>query len=78
MDESKIPYNFLPDPELQNLKPLVRPSLGTKAAVAAQNQHQHEANKISGKARELKPREPVDNAFVLQTNDFPPLGGLKL
>ncbi|KAJ8446247.1 hypothetical protein Cgig2_016018 [Carnegiea gigantea] len=78
MDESKIPYNFLPDPELQNLKPLVRPSLGTKAAVAAQDQHQHEANKISGKARMWKPREPVDNAFVLQTNDFPPLGGLKL
>lgn len=78
MDESKIPYNFLPDPELQNLKPLVRPSLGTKAAVAAQDQHQHEANKISGKAHKWKPREPVDNAFVLQTNDFPPLGGLKL
>lgn len=78
MDESKIPYNFSPDPELLNLKPLVvQPSPGTKAA---QNQHQEAKSKINGKAaHQWNPRDqPVYSAFVLEKNEFPPLGGLKL
>lgn len=74
MDDSKIPYNFSPDPELLNLKPL-RQSSSAKTSVATQNPH--EAIKINDKSHKLIERKTMGNSFVMENNDFPPLGGLK-
>lgn len=83
MDDSKIPYRFTPDPDLLNLKPLVR-SLLPKAGMVHRNQH--EVFKLNGEANKSNKLESasksnakatVSRSFVLETNDFPPLGGMK-
>ncbi|XP_074291763.1 RNA demethylase ALKBH9B-like [Silene latifolia] len=73
MDTSKIPYNFLPDPELQNLTPLRRPS-ATNPSIAVQNPLH--VVKASG-GHQPNPRQIVGNSFALQESDFPSLGGVK-
>ncbi|KMT15939.1 hypothetical protein BVRB_3g051230 [Beta vulgaris subsp. vulgaris] len=83
MDNSKIPYQFSPDPDLLNLKPLVR-SPSPKVGTAVQLQHQEK--KINGEANKSNPLDIIGksnaketvNSFALQTDDFPPLGGRKL
>ncbi|KAL2921746.1 RNA demethylase ALKBH5 [Bienertia sinuspersici] len=71
MDDSKIPYQFSPDPDLLNIKPLIRSSLQKTSP----NQ-QHEG-KINGEEKKSDTAKTVSNSFVLQTNDFPPLGAMK-
>ncbi|KAH9619007.1 hypothetical protein KSS87_014920 [Heliosperma pusillum] len=74
MDTSKIPYKFLPDPELQNLTPLRRPS-ATNPSKPVQISH-HDA-KATSKQHQPNPRQIVGNSFALQESDFPTLGGVK-
>ena len=83
MDDSKIPYQFSPDPDLLNLKPLVRSTL-PKAGMAHRNQHEEikingEANKSnkSELASKSNAKATVSHSFILETNDFPPLGAMK-
>lgn len=83
MDDSKIPYQFSPEPDLLNLKPLVRSPL-PKVGAAHQNQHQQSV--INGRANKSDSQETIinsnarvlaNNSFVLQTDEFPTLGALK-
>ncbi|KAK9665195.1 hypothetical protein RND81_14G096600 [Saponaria officinalis] len=74
MDTTKIPYNFLSDPELLNLTPL-RQGSATKASIAVQDSH-HET-KATGRRHEPNAREVGGNSFALQEADFPSLGGVK-
>lgn len=67
MDDSKLPYKFSTDPELQGIRPLVYNPLNKSPA----HQNQHE-NKI------ITPRlapERTDASFLVGKDDFPPLGG---
>ncbi|KAK9286565.1 hypothetical protein L1049_014964 [Liquidambar formosana] len=72
MDDSKLPYKFLPDPELLGVKPLSF----TKSPV---QQHQHRPYQYQNKERYRVESEMVgetsDGSFVIERDDFPPLGG---
>ncbi|KAM4088244.1 hypothetical protein ACB094_07G056200 [Castanea mollissima] len=65
MDDSKMPYRFLLDPELDGLKPLDN-SL-------ANHQRVHYNDKST--RHEYEPvRTRSNNSFVIEKDDFPPLG----
>lgn len=76
MDESKIPYKFLPDPELTELKPLVFSSM-TKSPVQ-QNAHlqsSHKSKELSRDASVNGKETSSNNLFFMVKDEFPPLGG---
>ncbi|GMH06741.1 hypothetical protein Nepgr_008581 [Nepenthes gracilis] len=71
MDDSKLPFAFLHDPDLLNIKPLGKSST-TKSPV----QHLRSQSSSNGHANG---REISGNSFAfLNDDDFPPLGGLNL
>uniref|UniRef100_A0A5B7BYQ0 Putative Oxidoreductase n=1 Tax=Davidia involucrata TaxID=16924 RepID=A0A5B7BYQ0_DAVIN len=69
MDESKIPYEYVPDPELLGMKPLVYSPL-TKSPV---QQNQQEKNKITRNESRIV-AETSNDSFIVGKDDFPPLG----
>ncbi|KAL9249272.1 RNA demethylase ALKBH9B-like protein [Drosera capensis] len=72
MDESKIPYGFTPDPELLNIKPLVKPSSTSTPTPRLQTKNTSED--VNGNGRKEHNAKPV----IWQNDDFPPLGALSL
>lgn len=72
MDESKIPYGYVADPELHGVRPLslsLKASVSASASVLSQSE---ETSPPSPPPRVVsKPKAP---AFVGGENDFPPLG----
>ncbi|KAI3715719.1 hypothetical protein L6452_22705 [Arctium lappa] len=73
MDESKIPYGYSPDPELQGLQPLLTPSRKPPL-----QQNQIVTKEPSPHAPPPPPRAALKpsggSSFVIGENDFPPLG----
>lgn len=59
MDDSKLPYKFTPDPELQGIRPLSFDRL----------------NKSPVQQKEDKIVTSTNESFVIEKDDFPPLGG---
>ncbi|KAL6007638.1 hypothetical protein ACLOJK_033138 [Asimina triloba] len=70
MDDSKLPYSFKSDPELQGLQPLSR---GTPS----KSLNQQAVQVTPPKGNHQKPGVSLSN-LNLGVDDFPPLGGLSL
>ncbi|KAG1327999.1 RNA demethylase ALKBH9B [Cocos nucifera] len=87
MDDGKLPYKFLPDPELQNLHPLPYPPRKSTVQQAA-NQRSPNQQQITPQARVLGKHmhdhqgqeegeiagRASSSPFNLGSDDFPPLG----
>ncbi|TYG74772.1 hypothetical protein ES288_D04G209100v1 [Gossypium darwinii] len=86
MDESKLPYNFLPDPELSRIKPfIVSPSSAPQGhhqkpvinssfvkAIVQQNQHRND-QAIKDKSDQEATKTTKNDSFLCGNDDFPPL-----
>lgn len=69
MDESKIPYKFSPDSELQGIRPLVY----TPLLKSPFQQNQHENRKA---IPQIVADTTSDPSFLIEKEEFPPLGNL--
>ncbi|GAB2283601.1 hypothetical protein Dimus_018107 [Dionaea muscipula] len=72
MDESKIPYSFMPDPELLSIRPIVKPP-----STRLLGQHSSQ-KKVDGHVNVESCNPPKGEPIIWQNDDFPPLGGLNL
>lgn len=72
MDDSKLPYNFSPDPELQGLRPIAH----KKTTKQFQNLNLHSDNKEPGTVVKGT-RDSTSSTFSLGHDNFPPLSGGK-
>ncbi|GAB4848142.1 RNA demethylase alkbh9b [Ancistrocladus abbreviatus] len=72
MDDGKLPYKFSTDPELLNMKPLLRSS-STRAPVQRPN-----LRKANGRGDSAIVSETTGASVAFDNNDFPPLGSLSL
>lgn len=70
MDDSKLPYKFTPDPELQGIRPFVSKPLN-KLPV-------HDKLETETITPQYVPRTTSITPFSMGKDDFPPLGGSKL
>ncbi|KAH9751699.1 hypothetical protein WN944_006393 [Citrus x changshan-huyou] len=90
MDDSKLPYKFSPDPELMGIKPVVNSpsnkspieqnslqkplaSYSPTAKSAFQQKNQNRNNKVPSDDTET-PSQLKYNSFIIENDDFPPLG----
>ncbi|XP_021800646.1 uncharacterized protein LOC110744918 isoform X2 [Prunus avium] len=91
MDNSKIPYNFSHDPELQEMKPFVHsPYSKSKIQqdeqgncysyfpVKSQGQHNlHQDEEFNRTESKSAKKRNLNSSFFLEKDDFPPLGSLR-
>lgn len=70
MDDSKLPYKFTPDPELQGIRPFV---LNPSNNSPVQNKIETEIS-----TPQSVPRTVRSTPFSMGKDDFPPLGGSKV
>ncbi|XP_077241611.1 uncharacterized protein LOC143882093 [Tasmannia lanceolata] len=72
MDDTKLPFKFLPDPELQGLQPLAstpnKPPTQQVRNPPVLRHNQHSGGKVEGA------RETLGGSFQLGQDDFPSLG----
>ncbi|VVA21303.1 PREDICTED: RNA demethylase ALKBH5 [Prunus dulcis] len=91
MDNSKIPYNFSHDPELQEMKPFVHSPFSKSKIpqdeqgkpysyfpVKSQVQHNlHQDDELNRTESKSGKKRNINPSFVLEKDDFPPLGSLR-
>lgn len=90
MDDGKLPYKFSPDPELMGIKPMVNSPLNKSpieqnshqkplayysppVKSAFQQKNQNRNNKLPSDDTET-PSRLKNNSFIIENDDFPPLG----
>lgn len=90
MDDGKLPYKFSPDPELIGIKPMVNSPLNKSpieqnshqkplayysppVKSAFQQKNQNRNNKLPSDDTET-PSRLKNNSFIIENDDFPPLG----
>lgn len=90
MDDGKLPYKFSPDPELIGIKPMVKSPLNKSpieqnshqkplayysppVKSAFQQKNQNRNNKLPSDDTET-PSRLKNNSFIIENDDFPPLG----
>ncbi|KAH0988700.1 hypothetical protein GBA52_000183 [Prunus armeniaca] len=91
MDNSKIPYNFSHDPELQEMKPIVHSPFSKSKIqqdeqgnpysyfpVKSQVQHNlHRDDELNHTESKSAKKRNINSSFFLEKDDFPPLGSLR-
>ena len=68
MDKSKLPYRFLPNPDLQDIQPLTQ----TKQELFNQTLHSSQSS-IRGKVILKEEQETSSSTSPVNAIDFPPL-----
>ncbi|XP_057970792.1 RNA demethylase ALKBH9B-like isoform X1 [Malania oleifera] len=77
MDDNKLPFKFLPDPELRGARPAVYSSVDDSQIEQHQHQHQHQHRKKGAHDGSGSIKQAQVNSFVVGKDDFPPLGSSK-